>query len=136
MHLRCNEIKIVSKYFKDINDLINLEMGVKRFRGNMERFHFNPIPLNQHSRKLFPNIETFHIYNKENEIFEDGRIIKQIIWYDVSYSRYLEEKKEMNECKNIEYTEEDRNKYGNTIPIEVKSLGNRCFRWCGDINTN
>ncbi|GAB1221156.1 hypothetical protein ENUP19_0068G0007 [Entamoeba nuttalli] len=99
----------------------------------MERFHFNPIPLNQYSRILFPNIETFHIYNKEDEIFEDGRIFKQIIWYKVDYSKYLEEKKAMNEYKNIEYTEEDRKKYGNTIPIEVNSVGEYCFYWCDDI---
>ncbi|BFU26596.1 leucine rich repeat protein bspa family [Entamoeba histolytica] len=96
----------------------------------MERFHFNPIPLNQYSRKLFPNIETFHIYNEEDEIFEDGRIIKYVIWYKVSYSRYLKEKEEMNECKNIAYTEEDRNTYGNTIPIEVNSLEDKCFYGC------
>ncbi|BFU22330.1 hypothetical protein, conserved [Entamoeba histolytica] len=79
MQLGYNEIMIISKYFEDINDFINLEIGIKRFDGNMERFHFNPIPLNQYSRKLFPNIETFHIYNKEDEIFEDGRIIKYSI---------------------------------------------------------
>ncbi|GAB1226456.1 hypothetical protein ENUP19_0294G0009 [Entamoeba nuttalli] len=133
MQIGYNEIMIVSKYFEDINDFINLEMGVKRFRGNMERFHFNPIPLNQYSRKLFPNIETFHIYNKYDEIFEDGKIFKQIIWYKVDYSTYLKEKEAMNECKNIEYTKEDRNTYGNTIPIEVNSLGTWCFSRCDDI---
>ncbi|GAB1221128.1 hypothetical protein ENUP19_0065G0001 [Entamoeba nuttalli] len=130
MQIGYNEIMIVSKYFDDINDFINLEIGIKRFRGNMERFHFNPIPLNQYSRRLFPNIETFHIYKEEDEIFEDGRIFKYVIWYKVSYSTYLEEKEEMNEYKNIEYTQEDRKKYGNTIPIEVTSLGNRCFYGC------
>ncbi|GAB1222424.1 hypothetical protein ENUP19_0108G0018 [Entamoeba nuttalli] len=135
MQIGYNEIMIVSKYFEDINDFINLEMGVKRFEGNMERFHFNPIPLNQYSRKLFPNIETFHIYNKEDEIFDDGRIFKQIIWYNVSYSKYLKEKEEMNECKNIEYTKEDVKKYGNTILIEVNSLGYRCFEYCTSLRT-
>ncbi|GAB1228123.1 hypothetical protein ENUP19_0377G0002 [Entamoeba nuttalli] len=133
MQLGYNEIMIVSKYFEDINDFINLEIGIKRFQGNMERFHFNPIPLNQYSRKLFPNIETFHIYNKYDEIFEDGRIFKYVIWYNVSYSTYLEEKEEMNEYKNIEYTQEDVKKYGNTIPPEVNSIGNNCFYRCYDI---
>ncbi|EDS88705.1 leucine rich repeat protein bspa family [Entamoeba histolytica] len=133
MKLGYNEIMIVSKYFEDINDFINLEMGVKRFQGNMERFHFNPIPLNQYSRKLFPNIETFHIYNKEDKIFKDGRIIKYVIWYKVSYSRYLEEKKAMIECKNIEYTRKYRNIFGNTIQKEVNSHGNYCFYGCNDI---
>ncbi|GAT94704.1 leucine rich repeat protein bspa family [Entamoeba histolytica] len=99
----------------------------------MERFHFNPISLNQYSRKLFPNIETFHIYKEEDEIFKDGKIFKQIIWYDVSYSRYLEEKEEMNEYKNIEYTQEDREEYGNTIPNEVTSLGNKSFAYCSSL---
>ncbi|BFU21957.1 leucine rich repeat protein, BspA family [Entamoeba histolytica] len=134
MQLGYNEIMIVSKYFEDINDFINLEIGIKRFQGNMERFHFNPIPLNQYSRKLFPNIETFHIYNKEDEVFKDGRIIKYVIWYKVEYSRYLEEKEEGNICKNIEYTKEDIKKYGNTIPIEVNSLGEYCFYGLKSIN--
>ncbi|EDR28606.1 hypothetical protein, conserved [Entamoeba dispar SAW760] len=126
MKIGYNEIMIASMYFDDIKDFINLEIGIKRFQGNMERFHFNPIPLNNYSRKLFPNIETFHIYNENDEIFHDGRIFKKIIWYKVSYSKYLQEK-EQGICKNIEYTKEDRWKYGNTIPSEVKSLGDECF---------
>ncbi|EDR28374.1 hypothetical protein EDI_267850 [Entamoeba dispar SAW760] len=126
--LRRYAIKITSKYFNDIEDFINLEIGIKRFQGNMERFHFNPIPLNYYSRRFFPNIETFHIYNEEDEIFDDGRITKEIIWYKVNYSTYLKEKESGNICKNIEYTRSDRNKYGNTIPLEVKSLGDECFK--------
>ncbi|EDR25976.1 hypothetical protein, conserved [Entamoeba dispar SAW760] len=123
MKLGYNEIMIVSMYFNDIKDFINLEIGIKRFQGNMERFHFNPIPLNEHSRKLFPNIETFHIYNKYDEIFHDGKINKQITWYEVYYSRYLKEKEAGNICKNIEFT----GPYRGTIPPEVKSLGAECF---------
>ncbi|EDR23808.1 hypothetical protein EDI_003330 [Entamoeba dispar SAW760] len=130
MKLGYNEIMIVSMYFDDIKDFINLEIGIKRFQGNMERFHFNPIPLNKYSRRLFTNIETFHIYNYTDEEFKDGRIFKQVIWYKVYYSTYLKEKKQGNICKNIEYTKEDRNTYGNTIPSEVKSLGYKCFDEC------
>ncbi|GAB1227707.1 hypothetical protein ENUP19_0352G0009 [Entamoeba nuttalli] len=46
MKIGYNEIMIGSKYFEDINDFINLEMRVKRFRGNMDQFQFNPILLN------------------------------------------------------------------------------------------
>ncbi|EDR27932.1 hypothetical protein, conserved [Entamoeba dispar SAW760] len=130
MKLGYNEIMITSMYFNDINDFINLEMGIKRFRGNIERFHFNPIPLDEYSRKLFTNIETFHIYNKYDEIFDDGKIFKYVIWYLVSYSKYLQEKEQGNIYKNIEYTKEDRKSYGNTIPSEVKSLGYECFDEC------
>ncbi|EDR28874.1 hypothetical protein EDI_038570 [Entamoeba dispar SAW760] len=102
MKLGYNEIMIVSMYFNDINDFINLEIGIKRFQGNMERFHFNPIPLNQYSRKLFTNIETFHIYNEKDKIFNDGKIFKKVTWYEVDYSTYLQEKEAGNICKNIE----------------------------------
>ncbi|EDR25774.1 hypothetical protein EDI_162730 [Entamoeba dispar SAW760] len=108
MKLGYNEIMIVSMYFNDINDFINLEMGVKRFQGNIERFHFNPIPLNEYSRRFFTNIETFHIYNENDKIFKDGKIFK---------------KRKKNEISvNIEYTQYDRNTSVSTIPIEVKSL--------------
>ncbi|EDR24373.1 hypothetical protein EDI_043720 [Entamoeba dispar SAW760] len=130
MKLGYNEIMITSMYFNDIKDFINLEIGIKRFRGNIERFHFNPIPLNEHSREFFPNIETFHIYNRKDKIFDDGKIFKYVIWYPVSYSTYLFEKEQGNIYKNIKYTREDRNKYGNTIPLEVKSLGYGCFYEC------
>ncbi|EDR22786.1 hypothetical protein, conserved [Entamoeba dispar SAW760] len=135
MKLGYNSIMIVSKYFDDINDFINLEIGIKRFQGNMERFHFNPIPLNKYSRKLFTNIETFHIYNKYDKIFDDGIIFKHVIWYQVDYSTYLKEKEQGNICKNIIYTEEDRDKYGNTIPSEVKSLGAWCFSKCSSLTS-
>ncbi|EDR26073.1 hypothetical protein EDI_109220 [Entamoeba dispar SAW760] len=135
MKLGYNEIMITSMYFNDINDFINLEIGIKRFQGNMERFHFNPIPLNEYSRKLFPSIETFHIYNEKDEIFKDGKIFKKVIWYLVSYSKYLQEKEAWNECKNIKYTEYDRWKYGNTIPSEVKSLEYNCFSECYSLTT-
>ncbi|EDR26920.1 hypothetical protein, conserved [Entamoeba dispar SAW760] len=135
MKLGYNEIMITSMYFNDINDFINLEIGVKRFRGNIERFHFNPIPLNEHSRKLFPNIETFHIYDENDEIFNDGRIFKYVIWYTVEYSKYLQEKEQGNICKNIEYTKKDRKSYGNTIPSEITTLGDECFKYCKSLTT-
>ncbi|EDR21759.1 hypothetical protein EDI_255420 [Entamoeba dispar SAW760] len=131
MKLGYNEIMIVSKYFNDINDFINLEIGIKRFRGNMERFHFNPIPLDEYSRKLFPNIETFHIYNYNDKIFKDGKIFKKVVWYLVDYSKYLKEKEEWDIYKNIEYAiAYEIYNYSNTIPPEVKSLGYQCFKGC------
>ncbi|EDR26179.1 hypothetical protein, conserved [Entamoeba dispar SAW760] len=135
MKLGYNEIMITSMYFNDIEDFINLEIGIKRFQGNMERFHFNPIPLNEYSRKLFHNIETFHIYNENDEIFNDGKIFKYVIWYLVEYSKYLQEKEKRNIYKNIIYTQYDRNKYGTTIPSEVKSLGYNCFSYCDKLTT-
>ncbi|EAL44167.1 leucine rich repeat protein bspa family [Entamoeba histolytica] len=97
---------IVSKYFKDINDFINLEIGIKRFRGNMERFHFNPIPLNQYSRRLFPNIETFHIYKEEDEV-------------ELGDSCFYE-------CKSLKSI---------NIPTSVIEIGNGCFLKCSSLKS-
>ena len=41
--LHKNHLHIVSQYFDSIEDFINLEMGVKACRGNMERFKYNPV---------------------------------------------------------------------------------------------
>ncbi|EDR23496.1 hypothetical protein EDI_096300 [Entamoeba dispar SAW760] len=94
---------IVSMYFDDINDFINLEIGIKRFQGNMERFHFNPISLNKYSRKLFHNIETFHICDEDDEIFNDGRILKNSCFKG---------------CETLTIV---------TIPSMVTEIGNECF---------
>ncbi|EDR28275.1 hypothetical protein EDI_079460 [Entamoeba dispar SAW760] len=130
-----NEIMITSKYFNDIKDFINLEIGIKRFQGNMERFHFNPIPLNEYSRKFFPNIETLHIYEENDDVFNDGKIFKEVIWYKVDYSTYLKEKETGNICKDIVYADKDREKYGTTIPPEVKSLRIGCFGGCEELTS-
>ncbi|BFU21028.1 Leucine rich repeats (6 copies), putative [Entamoeba histolytica] len=131
MQLGYNEIMIVSKYFEDIKDFINLEIGIKRFQGNMEQFHFNPIPLNQYSRKLFPNIETFHIYNKEDKIFEDGRIFKYVIWYKVKiYGNTIQ--KEVNSLGNYCFKEFSSLTTIN-IPTSVIEIGDDCFSWCSSL---
>ena len=44
---------IVSKYFKSIDDFINLEISTRKAKGNMEKFHYNPIALDAWSRTLF-----------------------------------------------------------------------------------
>nr|BAN38247.1 leucine rich repeat protein, BspA family [Entamoeba histolytica] len=126
-HLGYNEIMIVSKYFEGINDFVNLEMGVKRFQGNMERFHFNPIPLNQYSRKLFPNIETFHIYNKNDTKFQDGKIFKQVIWYEVNYQDYLKEKASGNDYKNVFINKDEKGVDLNNVPEPINGIGDNFY---------
>ena len=37
------QIMVASKYFERIDDFINLELATPKARGNMEKFHFNPI---------------------------------------------------------------------------------------------
>ena len=38
----------------------------RRLKRNMEKFTENPISLNKENIQLFPNIETFHIYNEND----------------------------------------------------------------------
>ncbi|EDR28403.1 hypothetical protein, conserved [Entamoeba dispar SAW760] len=132
-HLGYNEIMIASKYFDDIKDFINLEIGVKRFQGNMERFHFNPIPLNEHSRKLFPNIETLNIYDRKDKIYKDGKIFKQLIWYPVSYDEFLKQKESGNEYKNVFINKNDKNFNLNNVQDPINGLGDNFYSDSSDI---
>ena len=52
---------IASRWFENIEDFINLELGCPKFRMNMEKFHYNPIPINRSTRHLFPNLETLYL---------------------------------------------------------------------------
>ena len=103
-------ILIASKYFETIDDFINLEKAVKRFRGNIEKLHFNPISVDEKIVSFFPNIETLHLYRKEDKFLKKGRIQFYVIWYKVSYLEYLKIKEENEniQCKWIEYTQSCR----------------------------
>ena len=56
---------IASRHFESIEDFINLETGVKRFNGNMTKFHYNPIPLTSITRELFTHLKTLYIYTQK-----------------------------------------------------------------------
>ncbi|ELP93743.1 hypothetical protein EIN_321660 [Entamoeba invadens IP1] len=60
---------VVSQYFSTINNLIVLEMVCKKFQGNMDKFHNNPVPINKKTIKFFPKIETLNLWNCDNEVF-------------------------------------------------------------------
>ncbi|EDR26408.1 hypothetical protein, conserved [Entamoeba dispar SAW760] len=126
---------IVSTYFENINDFINFEMTCKKYEGNMEKFHFNPIPITIKTRRYFPNIETLHLRKENEEKIEGGKINKKVIWYKKTYSDAIEEINKGNECKNICYTKEDRKKYGNNVPKNVNILENECYSHCIDLET-
>ena len=58
--------------------------------------------------------------------------ISKIIQYNckVSYSQYLKMKKKSTKemkFKQLTYTKEDREKYGNKIPEGIQVLGKQCF---------
>ncbi|ELP89826.1 hypothetical protein EIN_426380 [Entamoeba invadens IP1] len=143
-------IMIVSKYLKTIIDFIKLELVCKKFGGNMEKFYFNPIPLNSKTIRYFPNIETLHFYNddenfgngfmintKENE---DSEVVLRefyriIVWFNVDFETINRNKSRNIEFKNVTYTQNDRKKFGNNIPQTVISIGNDCFSGCSSLSS-
>ena len=93
---------IASRYLNTLRDHINLTFVSKRLKGNMEKYHYNPISLTFETIGLFPNVETFHLYKKKDQYLEGGRIIKYVDWN----KRGSEEKNtilKMNENKLIEF---------------------------------
>nr|BAN41037.1 hypothetical protein, conserved [Entamoeba invadens] len=147
-------IMIVSKYFDDFGDFINLGLVCKKFRGNMEKFHFNPIPLNSKTLGYFPNIETLHLWDKKDENFGNGFMINTeemeivkirvvlkkeffriIVWFNVDFETVDRNKNRNIEFKNVTYTQNDRKKFGNNIPSSVTSIGDKCFSFCGSLSS-
>ena len=48
----------------------------------MEKFFFNPLPLNKVTREFFPYLQTLYRYSRDDNLFEDDeRIIKREIQY-------------------------------------------------------
>ena len=95
-------IFIASKYLETIDDHINLIKVAKKLQYNMEKFHFNPISLDETNAELFPNVETLHLYTKEDKYLEGRRIQKYINWNIISYQEYKENKDE-NKTKDIDF---------------------------------
>lgn len=74
-HLHNYAIFIASRWFKTIDDFINLETSSPRFLGNLEKYFYNPIPLNIKTKALFPNLRTLYLYNPNDDKFEDDENI-------------------------------------------------------------
>ena len=96
-------IFIASRYFDSLDDHINLVKVSKRMRGNMEKFHYNPISVDSKSVKLFPNVETLHLYEERDEYLEGGRIQRYVDWYRKVPYYELEEIQKENEGKEIKF---------------------------------
>ena len=146
-------IFLASRWFESIDDFINLEKVSKRMRGNMEKFHYNPIPLTSSIRSFFPNIETLYIYDIDNcELFENDEKIKKRYCVqtvtDISLHKIEEKTKEMisfqtiqlSHCKELKNYESIVNefgpfsfkysgKYSLVIPTNITRIGNNCFQF-------
>ncbi|ELP89928.1 hypothetical protein EIN_303720 [Entamoeba invadens IP1] len=145
--LESYHVMIVSKYFDTIEDFINLELVCKQFCGNMEKFHFNPIPLNSKTVEYFPKIETLHLWDVIDENFGNDFLINKqkikdidefknvskklfyriIVWFGVDFETVDKNKTQNIEFKKVTYTQNDRKKFGNKIPSSVTSIGEECF---------
>ena len=102
---------IASRWFETIEDHINLIKTTRRFKLNMTKFHYNPISLNSITVKFFPNIETFHTYNGDDEYIEGGRIERYIDWRRYEYWNYLKQIKKNRVKKPIEFKRLNWTKY-------------------------
>ena len=75
-------------------------MVCRRFWGNSEKFHFNPIPLNKESREVFPNIQTLFIYFDDDEQFlNDERIMKRINPFRSVYGLSIEQIQQLQQME-------------------------------------
>ena len=119
------QMMIASKYFESIDDFKNLELASTKARGNFDKFHFNPLSIKKEQLKLFPNIETLHLYTMEdvNNFLEykpvndlpdgnlsdnDGKFHQVKIYTTISYEKSKELLPKMQELL-FEYDEVDEN---------------------------
>ncbi|KAL7714341.1 Leucine rich repeat containing protein BspA family protein [Entamoeba marina] len=76
---------ITSKYFETPQDYINMICVNSKFKETLDKFHFNPISVED--TKLFPGMETQHLYNKGDIIIYNMH--HYIIWYEVIYTKNM-----------------------------------------------
>ena len=88
-HLNPQCIFEASKYFTTINDFYNLERVVKRFRGNIDKFNYNPIEITSQNRHIFTHLQTLYLFNLNSEfILKDEDIKNRVCLQPISYQEY------------------------------------------------
>lgn len=76
-----SELQLVSRYLNTSEDYINIEKTCKNYKGLIESFHYNPIPILKNiDRKLFKNIVYYHIYSKDQELKFNDDIQETYYW--------------------------------------------------------
>ena len=104
-------IFIASRFLNSIDDHINLTKVCKKLKYNMDKFHYNPISINNKTIKLFPYIETFHTYEENDQYLISQRIIQYVDWRKLRLCQIEEIKKQNSgkviEFKHILFTKED-----------------------------
>ena len=135
---------ITSKYLQTLEDHINLIKISKRMERNMEKFHFNPISVNNKSIQYYPNVQTLHLYEDQDEYLEGGRIqaycnwCRKVAYYQLKNNERKSKEKRI-EFKRIIWTKEDSAlqyitmKTPMNIPEGVKELDQNCFYGCFEL---
>ena len=123
-HLGGYDLMVVSKYFNTIEDFMHMELASPKARNNMEKFHFNPIALDEWSRQFFTSLETFHIYSLDDCTFPNEKFYQRIIWYDIDCEDWIWQREEGEIYKNVVLSQETLEKRGK-IPMGVTVLSNR-----------
>ena len=94
---------IASRYLDTLEDHINLVKVSKRFRNNMEKFHYNPISVTYETIHWFPNTETLHLYKENDEYLKINRIISYVNWFRRIEYHEIDKVREENKGKNFEF---------------------------------
>ena len=124
-------IFIASRHFKCIEDYINLELCSKRFNGNMTKFFYNPIPLTNTTRELFPNLQTIYIYStKGNQFIDDKRILKREFCKIQKYDLFHNQKEQLEywtglTCNEVLFDSEKDNWSINTSVLNERIIGKK-----------
>ena len=126
------QLMIVSKYFESINDFKDLELATKKAKDNMEKFHYNPIPLTRETINHFSHLETLHVYRKGDEEFRERKFYKRIIHYEISCEEFLLNKQPEDIYLDVELDRESA-KDMKTIPLGVTRIGEEAFERRNDI---
>ncbi|ELP91161.1 hypothetical protein EIN_149680 [Entamoeba invadens IP1] len=130
---------IISQQFKSINDFINIEFVCRKYANNMAKFHYNPISLTPKTRRFFPNLNTLHLYSKDDLLFTDLNITSHHVEYKtkLKYDNFKEntlsdilDRAFPTTYRKICYS--GYNHYDDivTIPDGVQSLSKWCLQLC------
>ncbi|KAL7712740.1 Leucine rich repeat protein [Entamoeba marina] len=105
-------IMIAAQFLKTKNDFIQLIQVSKKLYNVLDLFHHNPISIT--SLKMFPNMETHHIYSKKD--IRIGGMYKYVIWNELRYYDMLWENATNVIYKSVVFNEADRKRWERNYP--------------------
>ncbi|ELP84579.1 hypothetical protein EIN_171540 [Entamoeba invadens IP1] len=111
-------VQIVSNHFKTAEDYLNVICVCKKYQHLLDRFRYNPISVV--STRLFPYMETQHLYSESDKIFKKTK--KTIAWYPIFFFKTM--KSPNITFKNVILGQNDlKNKKVLKIPKNTTALG-------------